>query len=157
MVLLQTLFLLQCVHKVPSGFWKIVTHKQIELATCGLRQIIVKLWKRHGTQRTSSWSQNWKWSSEYAVCMAAPIKACVIQEILNKIHVYHKIMTILEALQHLFKGSGNHRFILNAVLMAPYCTQKWRFEKVTIKTNTWTIKQFNIIVGHADIKSILCD
>jgi hypothetical protein len=37
--------LVQCVHKVPSGFWKIVAHKQIELATCGLRQIIVKLWK----------------------------------------------------------------------------------------------------------------
>jgi hypothetical protein len=35
----------QCVHKVPSGFWKIVVRKQIELATCGLRQITVKLWK----------------------------------------------------------------------------------------------------------------
>jgi hypothetical protein len=37
--------ILQCVHKVPSGFWKIVARKQIELATCGLRQITVKLWK----------------------------------------------------------------------------------------------------------------
>jgi hypothetical protein len=35
----------QCVHKVRSGFWKIVARKQIELATCGLRQIIEKLWK----------------------------------------------------------------------------------------------------------------
>jgi hypothetical protein len=35
---------LQCVHKVSSGFWKIVVRKQIELATCGLRQITVKLW-----------------------------------------------------------------------------------------------------------------
>jgi hypothetical protein len=24
------------VHKVPSGFWKIVARKKIELATCGL-------------------------------------------------------------------------------------------------------------------------
>jgi hypothetical protein len=36
---------IQCVQKVPSGFWKIVARKQIELATCGLRQITVKLWK----------------------------------------------------------------------------------------------------------------
>jgi hypothetical protein len=36
---------IQCVHKVPSGFWKIVARKQIELATCSLRQITVKLWK----------------------------------------------------------------------------------------------------------------
>jgi hypothetical protein len=36
----------QCVHKVHSGFWKIVARKQIELATCGLRQITAKLWKR---------------------------------------------------------------------------------------------------------------
>jgi transposase len=35
----------QCVHKVPSGFWKIVARKQIELATCRLRQITEKLWK----------------------------------------------------------------------------------------------------------------
>jgi hypothetical protein len=34
-----------CVHKVHSGFWKIVARKQIELATCGLRQITAKLWK----------------------------------------------------------------------------------------------------------------
>jgi hypothetical protein len=33
----------QCVHKVPWGFSKIVARKQIELATCGLRQIIVYL------------------------------------------------------------------------------------------------------------------
>jgi hypothetical protein len=33
------------VHKVHSGFWKIVARKQIELATCGLRQITAKLWK----------------------------------------------------------------------------------------------------------------
>jgi hypothetical protein len=33
------------VHKVPSGFLKIVGCKPIELATCGLRQITVKLWK----------------------------------------------------------------------------------------------------------------
>jgi hypothetical protein len=32
---------IQCVHKVPLGFWKIVARKQIELATCGLRQIIL--------------------------------------------------------------------------------------------------------------------
>jgi hypothetical protein len=82
--------------------------------------------------------------------MVAPIKACVIQEILNTIHVYHKIMTILKPLQHLFKGSGNHSSISNAVLMAPHCTQKWRFEEVTTKTNTGTIKQFNIILGHAE-------
>jgi hypothetical protein len=36
---------IQCVHKVPSGFWKIVARKRIELATCSLRQITVKLWK----------------------------------------------------------------------------------------------------------------
>jgi hypothetical protein len=36
---------IQCVHKVPSGFWKIVARNQIELAICGLRQITVKLWK----------------------------------------------------------------------------------------------------------------
>jgi hypothetical protein len=36
---------IQCVHKVHSGFWKIVARKQIELATCGLRQITAKLWK----------------------------------------------------------------------------------------------------------------
>jgi hypothetical protein len=36
---------IQCVHKVPSGFWEIVARKGIELATRGLRQIIVKLWK----------------------------------------------------------------------------------------------------------------
>jgi hypothetical protein len=36
---------IQCVHKVPSGFSKIVARKQIELATCGLRQITVILWK----------------------------------------------------------------------------------------------------------------
>jgi hypothetical protein len=36
---------LLCVHKVPSGFWKIVARKQIELAICGLQQITVKLWK----------------------------------------------------------------------------------------------------------------
>jgi hypothetical protein len=35
----------QCVHKVHSRFWKIVARKQIELATCGLRQITAKLWK----------------------------------------------------------------------------------------------------------------
>jgi hypothetical protein len=35
----------QCVHKVHSGFWKIVARKQIELATCGLWQITAKLWK----------------------------------------------------------------------------------------------------------------
>jgi hypothetical protein len=34
---------IQCVHKVHSGFWKIVAHKQVEVATCGLRQITVKL------------------------------------------------------------------------------------------------------------------
>jgi hypothetical protein len=34
---------IQCVHKVPSGFWKILARSQIVLATCGLRQIIVKL------------------------------------------------------------------------------------------------------------------
>jgi hypothetical protein len=33
------------VHKVHSGFWKIVARRQIELATCGLRQITTKLWK----------------------------------------------------------------------------------------------------------------
>jgi hypothetical protein len=33
------------VHKFPSGFWKIMARKQIELATCGLRQIIENLWK----------------------------------------------------------------------------------------------------------------
>jgi hypothetical protein len=36
---------IQCVHKVHSGFWTIVACKQIELATCGLRQITAKLWK----------------------------------------------------------------------------------------------------------------
>jgi hypothetical protein len=36
---------IQCVHRVPSGFWKIVVCKQIELATCGLWQIIRKSWK----------------------------------------------------------------------------------------------------------------
>jgi hypothetical protein len=36
---------IQCVHKVHSGFWKIVARKQIELAICGLRQITAKLWK----------------------------------------------------------------------------------------------------------------
>jgi hypothetical protein len=36
---------IQCVHKVHLGFWKIVACKQIELATCGLRQITAKLWK----------------------------------------------------------------------------------------------------------------
>jgi hypothetical protein len=36
---------IQCVHKVHSGFWKIVVRKLIELATCGLRQITAKLWK----------------------------------------------------------------------------------------------------------------
>jgi hypothetical protein len=34
----------QCFHKVHSGFRKIVARKQIELATCGLRQITAKLW-----------------------------------------------------------------------------------------------------------------
>jgi hypothetical protein len=34
-----------CVLKVPSRFWKIVARKQIELATCGLWQITLKLWK----------------------------------------------------------------------------------------------------------------
>jgi hypothetical protein len=29
--------IVQCVHKVHSGFWKIVARKQIELVTCGLR------------------------------------------------------------------------------------------------------------------------
>jgi hypothetical protein len=38
-----------CVHKVHSGFWKIVARKQIELATCGLWQITAKLWKRSST------------------------------------------------------------------------------------------------------------
>jgi hypothetical protein len=37
-------FTVQCIYKVPLGFWKIVARKQIELATCSLRQIIVKLW-----------------------------------------------------------------------------------------------------------------
>jgi hypothetical protein len=37
--------IIQCVHKVYSGFRKIVARKQIELATCGLRQITAKLWK----------------------------------------------------------------------------------------------------------------
>jgi hypothetical protein len=41
--------ILQCVHKVHSGFWKIVARKQIERATCGLRQITAKLWKRSST------------------------------------------------------------------------------------------------------------
>jgi hypothetical protein len=36
---------MQCVHKVHSRFWKIVTRKQIEIATCSLRQITAKLWK----------------------------------------------------------------------------------------------------------------
>jgi hypothetical protein len=36
---------IQCVHKVHSGFCKIVARKQIELRTCGLRQITTKLWK----------------------------------------------------------------------------------------------------------------
>jgi hypothetical protein len=36
---------IQCVHKDHSGFWKIVAHKLIELATCGLSQITAKLWK----------------------------------------------------------------------------------------------------------------
>jgi hypothetical protein len=36
---------IQCAHKVHSVFWKIVARKQIELATCGSRQIIAKLWK----------------------------------------------------------------------------------------------------------------
>jgi hypothetical protein len=35
---------IQFVHKVYSGFRKIVARKQTELATCGLRQIIEKLW-----------------------------------------------------------------------------------------------------------------
>jgi hypothetical protein len=39
------ILIIQCVHKVPSGFWNIVARKQIELATCGLQQIIVKFWK----------------------------------------------------------------------------------------------------------------
>jgi hypothetical protein len=36
---------IQCVHKVPSGVWKFVASKQIELATCSFRQITEKLWK----------------------------------------------------------------------------------------------------------------
>jgi hypothetical protein len=36
---------IQYVHKVHSGFWKIVARKPIELAACGLRQITAKLWK----------------------------------------------------------------------------------------------------------------
>jgi hypothetical protein len=36
---------IQCIHKVPLGFWKTVARKQIELATWGLQQITVKLWK----------------------------------------------------------------------------------------------------------------
>jgi hypothetical protein len=47
----------QCVHKVYSGFWKILARKQIELATCGLRQITAKLWKFfHWPQYTSMWA-----------------------------------------------------------------------------------------------------
>jgi hypothetical protein len=30
--------IIQCIHKVHSWIWKIVARKQIELATCGLRQ-----------------------------------------------------------------------------------------------------------------------
>jgi hypothetical protein len=30
---------IQCVHKALSGFWKIVTRKQIQLTTCGLRRV----------------------------------------------------------------------------------------------------------------------
>jgi hypothetical protein len=44
-VRVYTYIYVHCVHKVPSGFWKIVVRKQIELATGGLRQITVKLWK----------------------------------------------------------------------------------------------------------------
>ena len=47
---------IQCVHKVPSGFWKIVALKQIELATCGLRQITVKLEVFYWPQYTSTWA-----------------------------------------------------------------------------------------------------
>jgi hypothetical protein len=43
--LVHTLLYVQCVHKVHLGFWKTVARKQIELATCGLRQITAKLWK----------------------------------------------------------------------------------------------------------------
>jgi hypothetical protein len=41
----QQFVYIQCVHKVPSVFWKIVPRKQIELAIYSLRQIIVKLGK----------------------------------------------------------------------------------------------------------------
>lgn len=63
---------------------------------------------------------------------------------------------ILEPLQHLLKGSANHRFILNAVLMVPHCTQKWEFEEVTSKTNTLTIKQFDILLEFADTLRANC-
>jgi hypothetical protein len=43
------------VHEVPSGFWKIVTRKQIELATCGLRQIKVKIWKFFFCRQQMTW------------------------------------------------------------------------------------------------------
>jgi hypothetical protein len=36
---------LRCSPQSPFGVWKVVAHKQIELATCVLPQIIVKLWK----------------------------------------------------------------------------------------------------------------
>jgi hypothetical protein len=48
----------QCVHKVPSGFWKIVARKQIELATRGLRQITVKLWKFFCRQQMTWWPED---------------------------------------------------------------------------------------------------
>jgi hypothetical protein len=38
-------FAIQCVHKVHSGFWEILARKQVELATCSLRQITAQLWK----------------------------------------------------------------------------------------------------------------
>jgi hypothetical protein len=38
-------YIVQCVHKVYSGFWKIVARKENELVTCGLRQVTAKLWK----------------------------------------------------------------------------------------------------------------
>jgi hypothetical protein len=49
----------QYVHKVPSGFWKIMERKQIELATCGLRQIIMTLWKAFSDLSRSRCGLSW--------------------------------------------------------------------------------------------------
>jgi hypothetical protein len=67
---------IQCVHEVHSGFWKIVARKQIELATCGLRQITAKLctfffdadrWTVTQTQRNDRTQFNKQPPSDYAI------------------------------------------------------------------------------------------